>query len=351
MLRSDFEYDLPPECIAQRPAVPRDASRMLVLPPDGPPDHGRFRDLPSHLRAGDLLVVNDTRVVRARLLGNRAGGGAAEVFLLRPASEDGLWEAFVRPGKRLREGARVHLDHAGHGVQIVRALGEGRRMVRAVGSTMDGLLRRFGHIPLPPYIAREADASDARRYQTVFARQGRSVAAPTAGLHFTPRVFQALQDKGVEVTRIRLDVGPGTFKPVTAERIEDHAMDFEPYEISEEATATVNAALKEHRRIIAVGTTVTRTLEDQMRRFGRLSPGAFETDLFITPGFQFKAVTGLLTNFHLPGSTLIMLVSALSGRQRVLRAYRDAVAARYRFYSYGDAMLAWETDPGRRSRD
>ncbi len=348
MLRSDFEYDLPPELIAQRPVIPRDASRLLVLPPEGSLEHGRFRDLPSRLRTGDLLVVNDTRVVRARLLGTRPGGGAAEVFLLRPAGEDGLWEAFVRPGKRLREGARVRLDDAGHGVEVVSMLGEGRRRVRPVGATMDGLLRRFGHIPLPPYIAREADAADARRYQTVFARQGRSVAAPTAGLHFTPRVFAALHERGVGVTRIRLDVGPGTFKPVTAERVEDHRMDFEPYEISEEAAAAVNAALAGGRRVIAVGTTVTRTLEDQMRRFGRLRPGAYETDLFITPGYEFKAVSGLLTNFHLPGSTLIMLVSALAGRERVLGAYDEAVAREYRFYSYGDAMLAWGTNRSRR---
>ncbi len=341
MLRSDFEYDLPPGLIAQRPAVPRDASRLLVVPPEGPVGHGRFRDLASHLGPGDLLVLNDTRVVRARLLGKRAGGGAAEVFLLRPSGEDDLWEAFVRPAKRLRPGTTVALDDRGHGVEIVRAMDEGRRLVRPVGATMDALLRRFGHIPLPPYISREADAADARRYQTVFARQGRSVAAPTAGLHFTPRAFAALEARGVEVARIRLDVGPGTFKPVTAERIEDHAMDFEPYEVSEEAAAAVNAALAGGRRVIAVGTTVTRTLEDQMRRFGRLRSGAFETDLFITPGFEFRAVSGLLTNFHLPGSTLIMLVSALCGRERVLDAYREAVDRRYRFYSYGDAMLAW----------
>jgi len=342
MLRSDFEYDLPQSRIAQGPAVPRDASRLLVLPDGGPVEHRVFRDLPLLLKAGDLLVVNDTRVVKARLLGTRRGGGQAEVFLLRPSREEGLWEAFVKPGRRLQPGALVQLDGEGRGVEIVARLDEGRRLVRAAGANMDGLLRRFGHVPLPPYISRPADGRDTRRYQTVFARAGRSVAAPTAGLHFTPRVFAALGDRGVGLASIRLDVGPGTFKPVTAEKIEDHRMDFEPYEVSREAALAVNGALAAGRRVVAVGTTVTRTLEDQMRRFGKLRPGAYETDLFITPGFEFRAVTGLLTNFHLPGSTLLMLVSALAGRDRVLRAYREAVRQEYRFYSYGDAMLVWK---------
>ena len=341
MLRSDFEYDLPTGLIAQRPAVPRDASRLLVVPPEGPFVHGAFRGLPSLLAPGDLLVLNDTRVVRARLLGTRAGGGEAEVFLLRPSEQGDLWEAFVRPGKRLREGAVVRLDEAGRAIEITAALGQGRRLVRPLGASMDGLLRRYGHVPLPPYISRPADASDTRRYQTVFAREGRSVAAPTAGLHFTPRVFAALRARGVETASIRLDVGPGTFKPVTADRIEDHHMDVEPYEITEEAAAALNGALAAGRRVIAVGTTVTRTLEDQMLRFGQIRPGADQTDLFITPGFRFRAVSGLLTNFHLPGSTLLMLVSALAGRERALQAYREAVRLAYRFYSYGDAMLVF----------
>lgn len=341
MLRSDFEYDLPQELIAHYPARPRDASRLLVLPEGGGLEHRGFRDLPSLLRRGDLLVVNDTRVVRARLLGSRPGGGQAEVFLLRPSSGEGLWEAFVKPGKRLRPGVTVTLAE-GRGVEVVGDLDEGRRLVRAAGGTMEGLVRDFGHVPLPPYIAREADERDRRRYQTIFAHRGRSVAAPTAGLHFTPRVFKALEERGVEVAKVRLDVGPGTFKPVTADLVEDHRMDFEAYEVSEEAAARLNAALKARRRIVAVGTTVTRTLEDQMARLGCFAPGSFETDLFITPGFTFRAVSGLLTNFHLPGSTLIMLVSALAGRERVLAAYREAVRERYRFYSYGDAMLVWK---------
>ena len=348
MLRSDFDYDLPHDRIALYPARPRDASRLLVLPPSGAPEHRRFRDLPSLLAPGDALVLNDTRVVRARLLGRRAGGGAAEVFLLRPSGGDGLWEALVKPGKRLREGAKVLFDEAGRGIEIVRALGEGRRLVRPLGASVERLLERFGHVPLPPYISREDDPRDPRRYQTVYAREGRSVAAPTAGLHFTPRVLRELEARGVELVRIRLDVGPGTFKPVTAERVEDHRMDSEPYVLSEEAARALNAARKQGRRLIAVGTTATRTLEDQMRRFGRFRAGAFETDLFITPGFDFQAASGIVTNFHLPGSTLVMLVAALCGRERVLAAYREAVARRYRFYSYGDAMLVWKSEEVRK---
>jgi S-adenosylmethionine:tRNA ribosyltransferase-isomerase len=341
MWRRDFEFDLPRDRIARFPARPRDASRLLVLPPEGPPIHGRFRGLPGHLSPGDVLVLNDTRVLPARLLGRLRGGGGAEVFLLR-ASEDGAsWEALVRPGRKLKPGAFVSLAGESAGLEVCAAAGEGRRVVRARGASMDSLIRRFGSTPLPPYIDRPADAGDARRYQTVYAREGRSVAAPTAGLHFTPRVLRALESGGVRLVRLRLDVGPGTFKPVTADRIEDHRMDPEPYAVPAETARAVNDALAEGRRVVAVGTTVTRSLEDQMRRNGAIVHGEYETDLFITPGFPFRAVSGLVTNFHLPGSTLIMLVSALAGRERVLSAYREAVDAGYRFYSYGDAMLVW----------
>lgn len=339
MKLSDFQYHLPEGRIAEYPAVPRDASRLLVLPEEGPPVHARFRRLPELLRAGDLLVLNDTRVMKARLLGTRAGGGAAEVFLLRPHRE-GLWEALVRPGKKLGPGSRVALGR-GASAEIVECLDEGRRLVRLAGGAVDAIVRRSGHIPLPPYIRRGDEPQDARRYQTVFAREGHSVAAPTAGLHFTPRVFSTLARAGVQVCRLRLDVGPGTFRPVTAEEIHDHRMDFEPYHIAPETASAVNAALREGRRVVAVGTTVARSLEDQLARHGGLRPGSYETDLFITPGFRFRAVSGLVTNFHLPGSTLVMLVSALAGRERVLAAYREAVEEGYRFYSYGDAMLVW----------
>lgn len=339
MKLSEFQYELPEGRIAEYPAVPRDASRLLVLPQTGDPLHTRFRRLPDLLRAGDLLVLNDTRVIKARLLGTRAGGGAAEVFLLRPHPE-GLWEALVRPGKKLPPGVRVALGH-GAFAEIVERLDEGRRLVRLSGGEVGAILRRSGHIPLPPYIRRGDEPSDARRYQTVFAREGHSVAAPTAGLHFTPRVFAALARAGVGVCRLRLDVGPGTFKPVTAQEVREHRMDYEPYRIAPETASRVNAALQEGRRVVAVGTTVTRSLEDQMARFGALRPGSYETDLFITPGYRFRAVSGLVTNFHLPGSTLVMLVSALAGRERVLAAYREAVDGGYRFYSYGDAMMVW----------
>ena len=247
----------------------------------------------------------------------------------------------MRPGRRLRAGARVLLGEDGTGVEILRETGPGRRLVRAAGSTFEELMRRHGLVPLPPYIHREPEGADSRRYQTVYARAGVSVAAPTAGLHFTPRVLGDLARQGIQEVRIRLDVGPGTFKPVTAEDVDEHVMDPEPYFITEVAAASLNAALRKGRRLVAVGTTVTRTLEDQLTRFGKVRPGAYETDLFIRPGFQFKAVSALLTNFHLPGSTLLMLVSAFAGRERVLRAYREAVRMRYRFYSYGDAMLLW----------
>ncbi len=338
---SDFLYELPPDRIAQYPVTPRDSSRLLVCPPEGPFGHRVFRDLPGLLSPGDLLVLNDTRVVPARLLGRRPGGGEAEVFLLRPAAADGLWEAMVRPGRRMRAGSFIRLGADGDGVEVVETVGDGRRLVRSRAGSMEGLMRAYGTVPLPPYISRRAESSDRRHYQTVYAQEGRSVAAPTAGLHFTPRVLRALDAAGVQTAAIRLDVGPGTFKPVTAQRVEDHRMDFEPYFISRTAAASINAALDEGRRIVGVGTTVTRTLEDQAARFGRIREGAFDTDLFITPGFDFKVISGLVTNFHLPGSTLVMLVSALAGRERVLAAYREAVAAEYRFYSYGDAMLVW----------
>lgn len=339
MKLADFLFELPSDRIARYPARPRDASRLMVLDPDAPPRHRRFRDLPALLRAGDLLVLNDTRVHKVRLLGTTAGGGEAEVFLLNPCANGG-WEALVRPGRKLHPGKRVEFG-AGAAVRIAEDLGAGRRRVEAEGSSMEALVRRFGSVPLPPYIDRRAEAADEIRYQTVFAREGFSVAAPTAGLHFTPRLFGALEERGVEVARLRLDVGTGTFKPVTVREVEDHRMDSESYFVGEESARRVNAALAAGRRVIAVGTTATRSLEDQMARFGEMVPGRYETALYIYPGYRFRAVSGLVTNFHLPGSSLILLVSALAGRERVLGAYREALEGGYRFYSYGDAMLLW----------
>lgn len=336
---SDYEFDLPEERIAKYPAVPRDSSRLMVLGEGEPPVHTSFRRLSQHLRPGDLLVVNETRVVKARLFGKRAGGGEAEVFLLRPQGE-GLWEAMVRPAKRLKAGSTITLSE-GVSLHIAHEMEEGRRVVRFEGAGPEEVLSRFGHIPLPPYMKREEEPEDARRYQTVFAREGRSVAAPTAGLHFTQRVFSSLAERGVALCQIRLDVGPGTFKPVASEDISQHRMDAEPYFISPAAAGQINSAIKEGRRVVAVGTTVTRSLEDQMARHGKILAGAWETAIFLRPGHRFRAISGLLTNFHLPGSTLIMLVSALAGREKVLAAYREAIREEYRFYSYGDAMLVW----------
>jgi len=340
MKTSDFDYRLPEGRIAAYPAKPRDASRLMVLPPEGGLCHGRFRALPNHLEAGDLLVVNDSRVIRARILGSTRGGGKAEVFLLHPEA-DGTWAALVKPGRKLPPGRMLHLPDPGHSLEILSDLGAGKRLVRAQGLDMEAAVRRYGHIPLPPYIARKDEAGDARRYQTIYADRGNSVAAPTAGLHFTPRVFEALAKKGVEVVRIRLDVGAGTFKPVKAEFAEDHEMEPERYEISDAAARILDGALKRGRRIVAVGTTVTRTLEDQMERFSDIRPGRYQTALYIRPGFRFRALSGLVTNFHLPRSTLLMLVSAFAGRSRILGAYEEAIRKGYRFYSFGDAMLLW----------
>jgi len=338
---SDFLYDLPAKLIAQHPVVPRDSSRLLLLPEDGNPEHRKFMELPGLLKAGDLLVVNDSRVIPVRLPGKRGGGGKAEVFLLQPTGGNGCWEALVKPAKKLKTGSMVFFS-PGKAVEIVGELGDGRVAVRSISDdTIEDIMRETGKIPLPPYINREAEEADRRRYQTVYARKGTSVAAPTAGLHFTPRVLAAVRKRGVETAAVRLDVGPGTFKPVKTERVEDHVMHEERYFILPETATAVNRAIEEKRRIVAVGTTVTRCLEDQALRFDRLRAGEFTTDLFILPGFRFNFVSGLLTNFHLPGSTLLMLVSAFAGRQRVLDAYSEAISMNYRFYSYGDAMFTW----------
>jgi S-adenosylmethionine:tRNA ribosyltransferase-isomerase len=339
---SDFDYTLPEGRIASYPANPRDSSRLMALPPDGSVRHETFRALPSFLQPGDVLVLNDSRVIKARLHGRLESGGRAEVFLLEP-SGDGYWEAMVRPGKRLREGKRLLLGESGASLEIVGVLEGGNRLVKANGIDWEAALKRYGEVPLPPYIPREAEKEDTRRYQTVYAREGRSVAAPTAGLHFTPRVLQAVRDRGVELIRVRLDVGAGTFKPVTAEDAEGHRMETEHYEVSPESADRLNGALSEGRRIVAVGTTVTRVLEDQAARFGEIRSGVFDTRLFIRPPYRFRAVDLLLTNFHLPKSTLVMLVCALAGMDRILSAYREAVDEGYRFYSFGDAMLVWNS--------
>jgi S-adenosylmethionine:tRNA ribosyltransferase-isomerase len=314
----------------------------MVLPRQGGAHHHHvFRDLPDLLAAGDLLVVNRSRVIPARLLGRRASGGEAEIFLVRDRGE-GRWDAMVRPGRHLRPGQRVSVDDDLSVVIESEALpGDGLRRVRLLSKRRDVAsgLDRCGHTPLPPYIRRPDRPEDRERYQTVYAREAGSVAAPTAGLHFTPAVLAGLKARGVEVAEVVLHVGPGTFRPVTAERVEDHALDPEPFRVPDETAAAVAAARARRGRVIAVGTTTVRTLETVARADGTVEPGEGETSLVIAPGFAFRVVDALLTNFHLPRSSLLLLVAAFAGRERVLAAYAEALREGYRFYSYGDAML------------
>jgi S-adenosylmethionine:tRNA ribosyltransferase-isomerase len=344
----DFDFELPPELIAQEPPAERSAARLLVLDrATGALTHTRIAALPQFLRAGDLIVVNNTRVFPARLLGRRApSGGAVECLLVRRVSSDGgeLWEALVHPGQKLKPGARVVFEgrrtlHA----EIVERHFFGRRLVRLWtddGSTVDDAVDAIGHVPLPPYIKRADRMDDRDRYQTVFAHERGSIAAPTAGLHFSETLVDALRAQGVEIAEITLHVGYGTFQPVRAERVEDHRVEAEEYDIGPAAATAITRARADTRRIVAVGTTTTRTLEAVAREHdGTIVAGRGTTDLFIYPGFAFQVVGGLLTNFHLPQSSLLMLVAAFAGLDRVRRAYDAAVAEGYRFYSYGDAML------------
>ena len=304
--------------------------------------HLQFSDLPSLLRAGDLLVVNDTRVFPARLIGTRLpGGGAAECLLVRPTNEPDTWIALVHPGQRLREGSQMVFGPLR--AEVVGRHFHGRRTVKLStddGSPVRDAIDAIGHVPLPPYIKRADALSDRDRYQTIYARQRGSIAAPTAGLHFTPAILEALREKGVEQAAITLHVGYGTFQPIRGESVAAHQMEGEQFEVSAPAAAALTNAKRDRRRIIAVGTTTTRTLESlDVSSDGTVAAGSGETALFIHPGHQFKLVSALITNFHLPKSSLLMLVSAFAGREHVLNAYRDAVANRYRFYSYGDAMF------------
>jgi S-adenosylmethionine:tRNA ribosyltransferase-isomerase len=341
----DFDFDLPPELIAQEPAPERGGARLLHLDRGtGALAHSLVSVLPQLLRPGDLLVVNNTRVFPARLIGRRVpSGGEVECVLINRLDAD-RWEALMHPGRKLRPGEKVLFEGARaiHG-EVLEQRFHGRRVIRLWtddGSAVDDAVDAIGHMPLPPYIKRNDRPDDRERYQTVFARARGSVAAPTAGLHFSRALVSALAARGIETADITLHVGYGTFQPVRVERVEDHRLEPERYEIGEEAAALVNAALGEGRRVVAVGTTTTRTLEAVAKKHdGRLVPGAGETDLFIYPGFEFRVISGLMTNFHLPRSSLLMLVAAFAGQEHALAAYRDAIADRYRFYSYGDAML------------
>lgn len=334
-----FDYDLPPERIAQQPLPERDASRLLVLDRRiGEIRHRVFRDLPDLLKAGDLLVTNRSRVFPARLLGRREGGGAAEILLVR-ALGNGRWDALVRPGRRLRPGSRVRVDED-LSVCVEEGMGPRRRvrLETADGDTRAAVERR-GHVPLPPYIRRPDRPEDRERYQTVYARETGSVAAPTAGLHFTPALLERLAARAIARAELVLHVGPGTFRPVEVEQVEGHRVDAEAFEVPRETAEAVGAARAGGRRVVAVGTTTTRALESAAEPDGGIRSGNGETDLVIVPGYRCRVVDALLTNFHLPRSSLLLLVCAFAGRERVLAAYAEAIREGYRFYSYGDAML------------
>jgi S-adenosylmethionine:tRNA ribosyltransferase-isomerase len=362
VLVSDFYYSLPEELIAQEPLPDRADSRLLHLnrSPGGLRDR-RFRDFPDLLRPDDLVVFNNTRVFPARLYGRRSGTkaqplgvnhpasadflrGTIEVLLTRQVSEEpNEWECLVRPGRKIAVGERLFFgtsDELQAEVMTRGRFGERRIRFATVGDFF-GELERIGHVPLPPYIDRPDRPADRERYQTIYARERGSVAAPTAGLHFTSEILGRMKQRSIETTEVTLHLGLGTFQPVRAERVEEHALDRESYSISAEATAAMNRALDAGRRLVAVGTTTVRTLEYSARKSGsgRFQAGSGEADLFIYPGHQFRAVGALLTNFHLPQSTLLMLVCALAGKERVLAACRHAVRERYRFYSYGDCMF------------
>lgn len=332
-----YDYALPSRLIAQRPAERRDESRLLVLRGEGDASHRSFKDLPSLVQSGDLLVANDARVLRARFRPRRREGGKAEVLLLHPSSESGCWEAMVRPGKRVRKGDRLTLGD-GFGFEIVDWAPDGNRIVRFFGIEADAAMASHGEMPLPPYIDRPPPDAD-ERYQTVYSNADGSVAAPTAGLHFTQELLDALAARGTGWTTITLHVGPGTFRPVKTDDVRDHHMHAETYEISEETVRAIHAVREAGGRIVAVGTTSLRALEASAAETGDVTAGSRSTSIFIHPPHRFRVVDALITNFHLPKSTLLMLVAAFGGRERILAAYEEAIVREYRFYSFGDAMF------------
>jgi len=364
VLLSYFDYDLPADLIAQEPAAERDASRLLVMDrAGGGVEHRTFLDIPEYLRAGDVLVLNDTRVLPARLFGVFDTGKSVEALLVRPVGDD-CWEAMINPAKFARVGSRLSLA-CGHLEATVVTMGlHGRRVLQMPsGLNLRAILDSYGVVPLPPYIKRRAESgerraesesngssadrgsqiaarnSDRERYQTVYAREDGAVAAPTAGLHFTQALLDRIRGLGVHICPVTLHVGPGTFLPVRAEEVTQHRMESERYTIPETTALAVNTAKQEKRRVIAVGTTSVRTLEHSAKDRGLVRPGAGDADLFITPGFRFRVVDVFLTNFHLPRSTPLILVAAFASLEATRRAYQQAIARRYRFFSYGDAML------------
>lgn len=336
---TDFYYDLPQELIAQHPLKDRAKSRLLIYDRNmGNIEHRRFRDIGEYLRAGDCLVINDTKVIPARLIGQREDTGGKMEFLLIEKKKDDIWEVMVNPGRRAAVGRRFIF---GDGILIGEILARTENGTRLAYFEYEGLfeevLDKIGITPLPPYI--HASLEDRDRYQTVYAKYDGSVAAPTAGLHFTPELIGKIRDQGVDIANITLHVGIGTFRPVKTENIEDHNMHSESYYVTKEAADTINTTREAGGRIIAVGTTSCRTLESVSDEHGRIHGGYGRTDIFIYPGYKFKAIDGLITNFHLPESTLLMLVAAFMGREEALRVYAEAIENRYRFFSFGDAMF------------
>lgn len=335
----DFYYELPRELIAQDPLEDRSGSRLLVLNRStGETEHNIFREIREYLRPGDCLVVNDTKVIPARLIGSREGTGAKiEVLLLKRRADD-VWETLVKPGKKARPGVRLCFGDGLLRGEVLEVVEEGNRLIRfTYEGIFEEILDRLGQMPLPPYITHQL--KDRNRYQTVYAKHDGSAAAPTAGLHFTPELLDEIRKKGVQIAHVTLHVGLGTFRPVKVEAIEDHHMHSEFYVVEEEQARIINETRAGGGRIIAVGTTSCRTLESAADEDGVLRAGSGWTDIFIYPGYEFRLTDCLITNFHLPESTLLMLVSALAGRERILKAYEAAVKERYRFFSFGDAMF------------
>ena len=338
MKKSDFYYDLPEELIAQNPLKQRDASRLMLLDKkSGAMEHRHFYELPQFLRPGDCLVLNDSRVLPARLIGQRASGGSVELVLLRDLG-DNCWECLSRPGRKTRPGTELFFGNGELSAVVEQVAEGGNRIVRFryQGIFLE-ILERLGKMPLPPYI--KAELEDSERYQTVYSRELGSAAAPTAGLHFTPELLNEIREMGVQICTVTLHVGLGTFRPVKEEEIEDHPMHSEFCMIPESTAEIINRTKRSGHRVVAVGTTSCRTLESFAREDGTLEASSGWTDIFIYPGYRFRCIDALVTNFHLPESTLIMLVSALAGREHILDAYREAVREKYRFFSFGDAMF------------
>jgi len=338
---SVFDYHLPEKLIAKEPVEPRDSAKLLVLNrKTGEIEHQTFRNIVHYLQKGDVLITNNTKVIPARLIGKFPTGGNAEIFLVRQIKEN-VWEAIGKPGRKLKPGKKVIFDETFY-CEIVEWKEEGKRIVKFFttdGETTLNKIYEIGKMPLPPYIDREETEKDKKEYQTVFAKEEGAVAAPTAGLHFTEKLLENIKEKGITIKEITLHVGLGTFKPVKVEEIEKHRMHYENYKVSKDTAKEIEKAKIEGRRIIAVGTTVVRTLETCFNEKGEALSLEGSTNIFIYPGYKFKVVDGLITNFHLPKSTLLMLVSAFAGRERVLNVYKEAVKKKYRFFSYGDAMF------------